>query len=172
MSGASSQPGHRRPVWGRKIDMFYIVFLFLVVFLALTIDFVPLYPVKLPSWSTTLHDYYRMNYNDPLYAKDPPFFRLYVFIEAIYSVPTCIWAIRGLIQDNHMVPVYLLVFATHLVTSTLVCFVEVLATKDWPKEDINKNLPGYVIFFAVASVLWVDMFSRVKTALKGKTKLS
>ena len=88
-----------------------------------------------------------------------------------------------------MVPVYLLVFATHLVTSTLVCFVEVLATKDWPKEDINKNLPGYVIFFAVgvshlcrqpvthdnlglASVLWVDMFSRVKTALKGKTKLS
>ena len=50
-----------------------------------------------------------------------------------------------------MVPVHLLVFATHLVTSTLVCFVEVLATKDWPKEDINKNLPGYVIFFAIGT---------------------
>lgn len=34
-------------------------------------------------------------------------------------------------------------------TSTVVCFVEVLATKDWPKEDINKNLPGYLIFFAI-----------------------
>ena len=64
----------------------------------IAIDFVPLYPVKLPSWATTLYDYYRTNYNDPLYAKDPPFFRVYVFIEAVYLVPTCIWAIRPLIQ--------------------------------------------------------------------------
>lgn len=50
---------------------------------------------------------------------------------------------------------HLLAFATHLVTSTLVCFVEVLATEDWPREVINKNLPGYVIFFAAGkSHLW------------------
>ena len=50
-----------------------------------------------------------------------------------------------------MVPVYLLAFATHLVTSTLVCFVEVLGTKEWPKEDINKNIPGYVVFLAIGT---------------------
>ena len=55
-----------------------------------------------------------------------------------------------------MVPVHLLAFATHLVTSTLVCFVEVLATDGWPREDINKNLPGYVVFFAVGTCLLCD----------------
>lgn len=92
-------------------------------------------------------------------------------------------------EDDKMIPVHLLVFATHLVASTLVCFVEVWAAKDWPKEDINKNLPGYLVFFVVgtshllrqpathdnldsATVLWVDMFSRVKTGLTGKTKLN
>ncbi|KAL2054610.1 hypothetical protein ABVK25_004913 [Lepraria finkii] len=172
MAGLSSQSGQPQPIWSRKTDMFYIVFLFLMIFLALALDFVPFFPVNSPPWATTLYTYYRTNCNDPLYAKDQPFFRLYIVIEAVYSVPTCIWAIRGLIQDDKMIPVHLLVFATHLVTSTAVCFVEVLGAKDWPREDVNKNLPGYVIFFAVAIVLWADMFSRVKMLVIGKTKLN
>lgn len=60
----------------------------------------PFYPVKLPSWATTLYNHYRSNYNDPLYEKNPPFFQLYVAIEVMYSVPICIWAIRGLISGT------------------------------------------------------------------------
>ena len=66
------------------------------------VDFVPLYPVELPSWVTSIYRYFRINYNDPLYEKDPPFFRLYVIIEAVFSVPTCVLAIRGLIQGTSL----------------------------------------------------------------------
>lgn len=172
MTNAPSAASNAQPIWSRKRDLFYVVFLFLVVFLALTIDLVPLYPVELPSWATILYDYFRINYNDPLYEKDPPFFRLYVIIEAVFSVPTCIWAIRGLIQDDKMVPAYLLVLATHLVTSTLVCLVEILGTHDWPKDDIKKNVPGYVGFFAIATCLWLDMFLRVKATMTRKMKVN
>lgn len=48
-----------------------------------------------------------------------------------------------------MVPLYLLPLATHLVISTVICFVEVWNTQDWPSEDINKNLPGYVGYFII-----------------------
>ncbi len=39
--------------------------------------------------------------------------------------------------------------ATHLLSSTAVCFVEVLGAQDWPREVVNKNLPGYVGFGTV-----------------------
>lgn len=48
-----------------------------------------------------------------------------------------------------MTPMYLLVLATHLVSSTLVTLVEMTATPDWPREVINKNIPGYVIYLLV-----------------------
>ncbi|EHK98901.1 hypothetical protein M7I_5411 [Glarea lozoyensis 74030] len=43
-----------------------------------------------------------------------------------------------------MAPVHLLVLSTHLISSTLVCLIEVIYTEDWPRETINKNIPGYV----------------------------
>lgn len=171
MADVMYQASNAQSIWNRKRDMFYVVFLFFVIFLALTVDFIPLYPVELPSWATMLYDYFRINYNDPLYERDPPFFRLYVVIEAVFSVPTCVWAIRGLIQDDQMVPLYLLILATHLVTSTLVCLVEVLGTQDWPRDAIKKNVPGYVGFCAISTCLWIDMFLRVKTSLKRKLKV-
>ena len=41
MAGGSSQPAHPRPLWSRKIDIFYIIFLSLVVILALSTSSAP-----------------------------------------------------------------------------------------------------------------------------------
>ena len=49
-------------------------------------------------------------------------------------------------DDTTTTPIVLLILATHLLTSTLVCGVEVWSMKDWPVESINKNLPGYFGF--------------------------
>ncbi|OJD24151.1 hypothetical protein ACJ73_04486 [Blastomyces percursus] len=148
-----------RSIWSRKLDILYVVFLSTTVFLAFAIDFVPFYPAGLfPQWATAVHDFYVNNYNDPLYVKDPPFFQLFVAIEVLYSVPLSLWAIRGLIQDNRMLPLYLLPLATHLVLSTVICFVEVWNTQDWPAEDINKNLPGYIGFFVIVIYPLSDSF--------------
>ena len=40
--------------------------------------------------------------------------------------------------------------ATHLATSTMVCAVEVWGAEDWPREVVNKNLPGYGGFFVIS----------------------
>lgn len=48
--------------------------------------------------------------------------------------------------DHKLAPLYLLVWATYYVTSTVVCFVEMVGAKDWPAEDLAKNRPGYIVF--------------------------
>ncbi|EER40506.1 conserved hypothetical protein [Histoplasma capsulatum var. duboisii H88] len=173
MVGTPPHRVHPRSLWSRKLDLLYVVFLSATVFLAFSIDFVPFYPPGLfPQWTTAIYDFYVNNYNDPLYVKDPPFFQLFVVMEALYAVPLSLWAIRGFIQDNRMVPLYLLPLATHLVISTVICFVEVWNTQDWPSEDINKNLPGYVGYFIIAITMWVDMFSRLRSSLIEKAKVN
>ena len=128
MASVSSQPSSARPIWTRKSDVFYIVYLSSVIFLALSasffpfahlsllyrnspliipfcvttaIDLIDLYPISPPTWFRSLHTYFITNYNDPLYAKNQPFFRLYLLIEAFYSIPACLWCIRGLIRGKH-----------------------------------------------------------------------
>jgi len=166
-SPSSRQP---LPLSTRKIDIFHILFLSFIVFLALSttfphphphphpppqtnpspaIDLVPLYPIALWPYTSIFYEYFRTTFNDPLYFKDPPFFRLYTILEAVYTVPISLWSIRGLIQDDKNTPLNLLVLATHLLSSTAVCFVEVLGAQDWPGEVVNKNLPGYVGFGTV-----------------------
>ena len=48
--------------------------------------------------------------------------------------------------DHKLAPLYLLVWATYYVTSTAVCYVELVATKDWPTEHIAGLKPSYLIF--------------------------
>lgn len=33
--------------------------------------------------------------------------------------------------------------------TSLICLVELLCAEDWPKEDVVKCLPGYVIFMGI-----------------------
>lgn len=50
--------------------------------------------------------------------------------------------------DNTVNSIYAFALATYLMTGTLVCLVEMWGDADWPREIINKNIPGYLIFFA------------------------
>jgi hypothetical protein len=59
-----------------------------------------------------------------------------------------------------MAPVHLLVLSTHLISSTLVCLVEVMYAKDVPQATINKNLPGYVSFLVVGMFHNVPLVSQ------------
>ncbi len=58
--------------------------------------------LSLPSWATALFDYYRAEFNDPLYVRDPPFLQLYILSEALYTIPMSVYAIRGLIRGNEI----------------------------------------------------------------------
>ena len=84
-----------------------------------------------------------------------------------------------------MILVHAFGFATHLVTSTLVCLVEVWADNDWPRAVINQNIPGYLLFLGaggsepatkrrslnnIACFLWLDMFFRIRAVLTDKIK--
>ncbi|KAG9233116.1 hypothetical protein BJ875DRAFT_505558 [Amylocarpus encephaloides] len=190
MAGTASTLGHSRSLWNRKMDMLYIGWMSSVAFFPISVismartsipnpdsagivlDFVPYYPIALPSWATFAYDFYIREFNDPLYAKDPPFFQLFLVLECIYLVPMSIMGIRVLIKDTPLAPVHLLVYSTYIFTTTFVCLWEVICTEDWPQETINKNIPGYVSFLFIAAIMWVDMFGRLGTTLVAKAKLS
>ncbi|KAH6674870.1 transmembrane protein 6/97 [Halenospora varia] len=167
-----SKPAGPRSIWTRKADMLYIVILAMLSIFPLFLDFIHYSPIPLPKIFHFPLDWFKAEYNDPLYTRDPPFFKLFIIVEAVYLLPMSLWCIRGLVKDSKMVPLHLLVLSTHIVSSTAVCGVEMYYTKDWPQEYLDKNLPGYVIFGALSAVMWADMYSRTKNALMGKMKSS
>ncbi|EPE36236.1 hypothetical protein GLAREA_05574 [Glarea lozoyensis ATCC 20868] len=96
-SAIASRPTGTR----KKLDSLYVIFLSAVAFFPLILDFVPFYPAGLPSWVKIPYEFYSVQYNDPLFAKHPPFFQLYVFVEAFYLVPMAIYGIVGLIKGTY-----------------------------------------------------------------------
>ncbi len=56
--------------------------------------------IPLPRWTRTLFDHYMAEYADPLYIVDPPYFQMYVLIEALFVVPVAALGIRGLLRGE------------------------------------------------------------------------
>jgi len=170
MAPKTSQPASVRPIWSRKLDLFWVFFLSVCIFFGFSVDVMPFYASRLPPWATALYDYFITEFRDPLYVRDPPFFKFYLFLELFYIIPTCVWSIRGLIIQDPMTPLYLLLFSFHYVISDAVCFVEMI-NSDWPREFIVKNVPGYLIMGSIVAVMWVDMLFRVRSTMIGKVKV-
>lgn len=75
----------------------------------IVLDFVPLFPFAVPEWYSTPRANFVKSINDPLYVLDPPFFKLFMWLEVVALVPgalLCAWAlIKGLLQSPVCFPV-------------------------------------------------------------------
>lgn len=68
----------------------------------IAVDLVPLYPQSLtPTFVFALRDYYIATYSDRFFSPQAPaWFRVYIWMEALYHIPLSIWALKGLWQGT------------------------------------------------------------------------
>ena len=168
-SSSSAQP---LSLLDRKTDILWIALLIFEIFLAVTLDFVPYYP--LGSWLRTnpFHEYYVTAYNDPLYTENPTFWQVYVAIELVFSMPMATSGIQGLIKGDDSRTIHLLALATHVISSCLVCIAEIWSANGWSVRRMHPCLPGQIAHLFVWVVFWLDLFGRLKRKFAAKAKRS
>lgn len=66
------------------------------------VDLAPLYhPSVTPKFVFVLRDYYIATYSDRFFSPQAPaWFRVYIWMEALYHLPLSIWALKGLWQGT------------------------------------------------------------------------
>lgn len=68
----------------------------------IAVDLAPLYdPSFTPKFVFALRDYYIATYSDRFFSPQAPaWFRVYIWMEALYHIPLSIWALKGLWQGT------------------------------------------------------------------------
>lgn len=63
----------------------------------IVVDLQALYPPSIvPPFMSKITDFYRDTYKDQFFVSTPPFFKLFMWLELFYHVPTCLWTYWGL----------------------------------------------------------------------------
>lgn len=112
----------------------------------------PFYPAGLfPHWSRAIYDFYVSNYNDPLYVRDPPFFKLFVMIEIVLAVPLSLWGIRGIIQGVSTGPISSLILSRWAEHKSLLVVSFMKITAWFPCTSSPWWL---ILFYLLSSARW------------------
>ncbi|KAG6988979.1 hypothetical protein G7Y79_00066g094970 [Physcia stellaris] len=152
-------------IWLRKRDLFYFAFFTVHLPVILLVDLGLLYPPAFtPSLITTIRDFYIESYHDQNFIDPPGWFKGFIWMEAYYHIPLSIWAIRGLLQDDALIPLHLLIYATQTAVSTCACIADALT---WDISTTQKISLGqlYVPYLLLSLFMGIDMFGRLQGRL-------
>jgi len=129
------------------------------------VDLQALYPTSIvPAFMSSITDFYRDTYKDQFFVSAPPFFKLFMWLELLYHVPTCLWTYWGLPNDSPKTPVILLIYAVETFVTTSVCIAEYVA---WPltvDEKINLTTL-YGPYLALSLLMGIDMYFRLVSSI-------
>lgn len=99
-----------RPLFSRKTDLSLLIFFSLHTFFVLGIDCLGLYPAAVHAYPPfpkllQLRAFYIDTYQDKFLAAtthdaQQPWFVACTWMELVYHVPTCLWAVYGLYRGN------------------------------------------------------------------------
>lgn len=92
-----------RPISTRKLDILYLTFFILHIFIILNVDLVSLYPLSItPEYMLAIRKYYIETYKDRFFASPPGWFRWYLRVEGVYHLPLSAWAAWGIVRGKFL----------------------------------------------------------------------
>ncbi|KAL1969844.1 hypothetical protein VTN77DRAFT_7353 [Rasamsonia byssochlamydoides] len=157
-------------IWTRKLDLLYLVFFIIHVPIIFLVDITPLYPASLtPRFILRIREFYIETYHDKFFEHPPAWFGAYILMELVYHVPVSVWAVGGLVRDDPLVPLHLLIWAVQAFLTTLTCLVEVWSWTDRTREEKANISMLYGPYVGFAALMGVDMFWRLRKQLVQKT---
>lgn len=90
-----------RPLKSRPLDTVYIAWFALHLVVMFNVDMVAIYKQSLtPAFQLSLRAWYIETYNDPFFINPPAWFLSFMWMEALYHVPLCLWAIPALVRGR------------------------------------------------------------------------
>ncbi|KAH8691483.1 putative integral membrane protein [Talaromyces proteolyticus] len=163
----------KRPLLSRKTDLALLIFFCLHTFFTSCLDCLDLYPSWIHAYPPfphllALRSFYIDTYQDKFFVDPPPWFVACTWLELLYHVPTCIWAVRGLYRDEPLLPIGLIVWAVEVFITTLLCLVDIWSWVDRSTE-VKWGLTGcYAPYLGISAWIVVVMYGRLKDALLGQ----
>ncbi|KAH9921688.1 transmembrane protein 6/97 [Epithele typhae] len=173
----------RVPLTQRPRDFAYLLFFAIHIPATLLIDLQSIYPKAwVPAAIAALPRYYVDMSGDPLIGSAMGYFgpsqqqtyewlRAFMFLEAVFQLPTFVLGIRGLWKGSTSIYTLLLVYAASTATTTIPCITTVLSLPSAPvpmpggvsltSEQRVLLLSSYVPFFLVPFVMAIDMAIRI-----------
>jgi len=174
----------RVPLKSRPLDLVYFLFFLMHIPATLLIDLQAIYPTAMvPKVIAQLPVLYVQMSGDPLIGGGMGYFgteetyvwfKTFLFLEAIFQLPTFVLGARALYNNSRSIYPLLLVYAASTTTTTLPCLSVILATPLAPVVAAGAITPAqqllllssYLPFFLLPLVMTVDMAIRVSALVK------
>ncbi|KAF4553023.1 Hypothetical protein D9617_8g050360 [Elsinoe fawcettii] len=155
-------------IFTRKTDLLYLIFFSIHLLVMFNVDLIGLYPAWLQqTYMLDLRKWQVATYKDQFFVSPPAWFTLYTWLELLYHVPFCLWAIPALKNDDPRVPVQLLVYAMETGVTTVTCIADYMS---WTmiSEREKRALHGlYVPYLTISVFMGVDMVARLNAIVTG-----
>ncbi|TFK51934.1 hypothetical protein OE88DRAFT_1486556 [Heliocybe sulcata] len=173
----------RVPLSARPLDQVYFLFFLMHIPATLLLDLQAIYPTSMvPKFIASLPASYVKMSGDPLIGgamgyfgteETYVWFKTFLFLEAIFQLPTFVLGARALYKDNRRIYPLLLVYAASTTTTTLPCLSVVLTTRLASVATAGAItsaqrlllLSSYIPFFILPLVMTIDMAMRVSASV-------
>ncbi|CAG7855224.1 SubName: Full=Uncharacterized protein {ECO:0000313/EMBL:CCA73638.1} [Serendipita indica DSM 11827] len=187
-----------KPLRKRPLDLLYVVYCSVHLFFSVTVDVLPLWPVfttqvpvlrQIHGACTTFAEAYTIKTNDPFmlatrdrihHGREPHYsFRVFMWIELLFLIPSFIIGIRGLRQDSTIVYPVLLAYASAALVMTGTYMATILKAPSTSDQMLDAGLKYYALndrgrlllilgtipYILIPAIMWIDMFVRVRGLL-------
>jgi len=117
-------------------------------------DCLSLYPPQIvPERLLSLQSWYKDYYNDQLVIRQPPWFRFFSLVEALYQLPISVWSIWALTTKSPKAPTHLLVWAVVCCGTTLTCLFEFYHNELMSNQEKGALIAMYGSYAVICMVL-------------------
>ncbi|CAM0139984.1 Transmembrane protein 97 [Umbelopsis sp. WA50703] len=163
----------RKSLLSRPLDLTYFIYVATHIPITIFLDCQSLYPLHLtPQFLKDFNAYYLGEFKDPLVAnaRNMPWFKSFMWCEAIFQLPFFFWALRGLYHDTRLTRVGLLTYGTHVATTVIPCLAELAfgtASQATLTSAERYTLIGfYIPYLLIPVTMVVDSYFKVSSMIR------
>ncbi|KAJ2958252.1 hypothetical protein NQZ79_g6118 [Umbelopsis isabellina] len=115
--------------------------------------------------------YYLREFKDPLVAnaRHMPWFKSFMWCEAIFQLPFFFWALRGLYNDTRMTRVGLLTYGAHVATTVIPTLAELAfgtASQATLTATERHTLIGlYLPYLLIPATMVIDSYFKISSMI-------
>ncbi|RDB30676.1 hypothetical protein Hypma_005981 [Hypsizygus marmoreus] len=161
-----SIPPTHRP-WDNFYTLFLMSFAPTIIF-----DCISLYPRSIvPSALLSVHEWYKVFFNDQLVITQPTWFRAFTLIEGIYEFPLALWGIWALKSQSPEVPARLLIWALVCFSTTFTCLLAIYYDNVMSDSEKWTVIAMYGLYAVIFGIIGLDMYCRIQKILVAATKV-
>ncbi|RIA97577.1 transmembrane protein 97, partial [Glomus cerebriforme] len=146
------------------LDLVFFVYFVTHIFPTMLLDTYPALVPLTPDLLKSINQWYTENFNDPFFVNTPNWFRGFTYIELLLHLPFFFYVSIGLWKDTASIRLPMLVYSSHVTTTTFACLVELLFTKYEGLTDSQRNLliSFYFPYFLIPLVCMINSFIKLR----------